>query len=1451
MTIRARIRARWLVYAASMLCTPPQLARALPAGPGAASCGPSPIGSTCGGQGVATLGRVGADVGAGNPIDVMTGNKFQREEDMPPFPGELGIEVIRYYNSLDRSTGSVGAGWRLSYDTELFVGTESIQVLEADGGRLTFARDARSPRSCVTKDPAKGRIEILDGDAEPRYLWIWPDGRRLEFNSRGKLRRVVSRSGAFVQLDRGVRGELLRVIDSHGRMLALHYPARGAGFQGVSSIDTPLGRIDYAYNDASQSAGFGNLTGVRQFGAARRSYFYEPARQAGHPHALTGIAVAARGEWQRISTYAYAPDGSAVMSQHGSDRIRISRSGMPGSLAAPAVAIATDATGRVTRYEFALLNGENRLLGMTPGCADCRSIRYAYDPLGRVIVAGDMRSTRDALGRIIRIEGPSIAQGKVHSFEYLYAGGSDQPSARIERGYAPAAGSGTPRSDDIERRSSYGYDSSGRLVRIDGPLPGGTDTVRFRYDARGRLLERIEPGARTTRFEYDAWSRLTVLRSPEHTFRYEYDSFSRIAAIDRDGRFERYAYDAEGRIERVTTPTGETLSYRYDAGSGVVREIVDAAGRKISLERADDASIASSSFQAASGELVLRHAAAKPPAPNSVGAMAFASAVQGVVEVDAFDQPVSYVDSRRVRSGYAYDDFGRLRRIESSDAGDTRLDYDASNHLTAKLTPRSSIHYLRDDAGRVVQKRSADGVTKIEYAQNGKPRRIRFPGGEERFAYDARARLIEHTRVLGGHKYTTHFEHDEQGRLIGETLPDDHSLTYVYGRAPGVGAGLLNRIDWRAPSGVEPLVSQLGSDPDPAHRSMRLLGQTTVHRDLDTRGRLARMGAPAIWQERFTYVGAAPDPSGAAIESFAGRENFALQFDGQRRLIRRAGAGDHATFLRYDAGENLRARSGAEDANFSFAPDSNRLLALRVSGARPSDLTFGYSIGGATVRAGARSYDWDSEGRLSGVREHGHLIASYSYNAMNERIRKTVYENGRASTTWYLYERSKVIGEVDSAGRVMRTYVWLDDMPVALFEGGSVSAVITDAALAPRALVDTRGHASSASSRLNLRGSNQYLDRESGLLYNGERYLDPNTGRYLSPDPLGVAGGANPYIFASSNSLARIDVMGLRPQPIADESVADWTLDQKLSFVFRSAADQIQDHDLAQALRELVAPTAIATTAAIFSTWAVAQFTPYAWAADIAAAGIGSLFIGGAVWDVIQTSYRVARGFSSAKCASDLEQTSADLSLGLSRAAAALAAGIATGTAGSRVARLLRTTFERDLGAVNGSRTRAAINENYYGRFDPDRGPYAGSQANREWIARQRQAGLSDAHPPWSTTRSVQDTWLNPGDTIYIIQRPGGRPGGWGTLERYSSIEEARARLAILYQFKRSEEPLVMQEYVVKSAIPAREGFSGPQVSGWPASETYRGGGQQVQFLLEMTENNWRQYLAAVDSTTP
>jgi RHS repeat-associated protein len=63
-----------------------------------------------------------------------------------------------------------------------------------------------------------------------------------------------------------------------------------------------------------------------------------------------------------------------------------------------------------------------------------------------------------------------------------------------------------------------------------------------------------------------------------------------------------------------------------------------------------------------------------------------------------------------------------------------------------------------------------------------------------------------------------------------------------------------------------------------------------------------------------------------------------------------------------------------------------------------------------------------------------------------------------------------------------------------------------------------------------LRFQGQYFDEESGFYYNRWRYYDPKQGRYITQDPIGLAGGLNGYVYPM-DPVGWVDPLGLQDIP--------------------------------------------------------------------------------------------------------------------------------------------------------------------------------------------------------------------------------------------------------------------------------------------------------------------------------
>ncbi len=312
---------------------------------------------------------------AGNPISVISGNKFQAVTDFET-AGSHSLAFTRYYNSQSKVTTSLGQGWRHSFDRKLFfIGNAQIVYHAKDGKILTFNK--------VGSDwlPASDVIFTLTQVGDH---WELKDKRdRTEsYDSSGRLLSITERDGYQQALEfNGPDGKLSLVHDSHGGRLRFTYNAQG---MLVSLTDSGGREVRYSYrklfNYVAQAetlleeVAYPDSTPLDQDDNPRVQYLYEdPA----FPVALTGL-IDETGE--RYATWAYDSEGRAISSVHA------------GGVEAFDVAYNPDGSrtvtnplGKQTTYHFTTINGGPKVSQVEGhASANCLAANadYVYDANG-------------------------------------------------------------------------------------------------------------------------------------------------------------------------------------------------------------------------------------------------------------------------------------------------------------------------------------------------------------------------------------------------------------------------------------------------------------------------------------------------------------------------------------------------------------------------------------------------------------------------------------------------------------------------------------------------------------------------------------------------------------------------------------------------------------------------------------------------------------------------------------------------------------------------------------------------------------------------------------------------------------------------------------------------------------------------------------------------------------
>jgi RHS repeat-associated protein len=502
---------------------------------------------------------------------------------------------------------------------------------------------------------------------------------------------------------------------------------------------------------------------------------------------------------------------------------------------------------------------------------------------------------------------------------------------------------------------------------------------------------------------------------------------------------------------------------------------------------------------------------------------------------DGSGRPVKVTDARNLATNYTIDGLGNLVTTVGPDTGSTSTTYDEAGNVKTRTDAKGqTATYSYDVLNRLTTVTYSDGGSEA-YVYDlgdygiGRLSQMTDVSGTTRYSYDIHGRVATDVRTIGGQSFTTGYQYDSGGRLVSITYPSGRVVTYGYDSSSrinaisttkdGITAQLVNQVQYQPFGPLQALVFGNGQN---YVRTYDLDGRVTSY---SLNGAVQSLSYDAA--SRLTNVS----------DQAAPVNNRTYDYDELNRLTSEQRATSSLGYS-YDAvGNRTQKVVGGSVTTYGYAPNSNRLTAMQ--GAPVS-----IDANGSITNNGTASFNYDAHGRMVSANTAIGQV-SYQFNALGQRVQKVTPQG---STIYHYDTNGQLIAE--SSGTAYTEYVYLDGMPVAILSGAAESAntlyVHTDQLDTPRVLSnqagtvvwrwDSDGFGNSAASeqpngqapvRMNLRFPGQYFDSESNLHYNYFRDYDPQTGRYVQSDPIGLGGGINTYGYVGVNPLSFTDPRGL------------------------------------------------------------------------------------------------------------------------------------------------------------------------------------------------------------------------------------------------------------------------------------------------------------------------------------
>jgi RHS repeat-associated protein len=689
----------------------------------------------------------------------------------------------------------------------------------------------------------------------------------------------------------------------------------------------------------------------------------------------------------------------------------------------------------------------------------------------------------------------------------------------------------------------YSYASSGLLQTITRPAIGATTT--FSYDSYGHIYTVSDSDGYIVTIEYDLADRVVRRTYPDGTYeQFVYDRLDLARRRDRRGRWTTISHDrlrrpvasrdAAGRVlsqtwctcgslESLTDAKGQRTRWEHDIQSRVVREVAadGVTSRIVTYETATSRvrAVTDPKLQVTTYSYNLDDAFASVVFTNT----AIPTPSVSFSYDAAYGRQTSMVDGTGT-TAYTYHPAGglgagRVASIDGPLTDDTiTYVYDELGRVVTQAINSVGLTITYDTLGRMTSESNVLGS--FAYGYDGRSNRlasILYPSGQtSTYAYfgnadDRRLQTIHHKKpnasTLSKHDYT----YDSVGTVLTWQHQRDAATPEAWHYRYDDVDQLVSADKWLM--GVVPtIVSRSGYVYDEAgNRTTEQIDDAVIRTSHDSLNRLAQQQPGGVLR----FAGTVNEPAAVTIQGKA------VNVDGLNRF---SGAATVA--------------NGANTVSIQATDSSGNTINAQYSvGVSGPSRSFTVDANGNVTSDGTRSLEWDARNQLVAVTA-GTQRTEFVYDGLRRRIRSIVSIGGVVQSDKRMVWCGETICE-ERAGNgttvTRRMFEYGEQVTgtshfYAADHLGSVRD-ITDGAGVVLATYDFdpwgRRTLVSGTDSSSAGFAAQRWDAANSLSLTQYRAYDPQLGRWLSPDPLGLFDGPNLFAYVSNRPVHSIDPTGL------------------------------------------------------------------------------------------------------------------------------------------------------------------------------------------------------------------------------------------------------------------------------------------------------------------------------------